>query len=103
MLFSGQEFWHDKSGGQNCDDANWHVYIEYPAPTPVIGDPASKGRSNDRGETKDSDDQALPFSAFSRWKEITDDGHSDWHHSTGSQTLNATVYNQFGHVLTGTC
>src|SRR2546428_3265306 len=103
MLSMDDELWHHEPGGQDGDNTHWHVHIEHPAPAPVIGNPAAKGWSNNRGKTKDSHDQALPFSAFGRWKEIADDGHSDWHHRAGSQALNATVDNQLGHVLTGTC
>ena len=53
MLAPVDEFRQDKTGRQDGDNAHRHVHIEDPAPAPVIGDPATQGRPNDRGKTED--------------------------------------------------
>src|SRR6516164_5059276 len=101
MLPTCDNLWHHYTCCQDGDNTHRHVHIENPAPAPVIGDPAAQGWSNDRGDTEDSYYQTLPFPSFSRWKDIADDRHSDRHHCACSQALNATVYDQLSHVLTG--
>ena len=93
----------DKPGRQDGDDTYGHVHVEHPAPAPVIGDPATQSRPNDRGETEYGHDQALPFPALSGRKDIADDSHGDWHHRACSQALNATVDDQLGHILACAC
>ena len=103
MLHVADGLRQNESGRQDGNGTDWHIHVEDPAPAPIIGNPTAECWPDNRGKTENRHDQTLPFTAFGRWKDIANDGHSDWHHRAGSQALNAKVDNQLGHVLTGTC
>ena len=101
MLQAAESLRQYEPGRQDGDGTHGHVHIEDPAPAPVIGNPAAQGRPNNRGKTEDRHDQALPLTALGWRKGIADDSHGNGHQCSGSQSLNAPVDDQLGHVLAG--
>ena len=91
MLAPVDEFRQDKTGRQDGDNAHRHVHIEDPAPAPVIGNPSTQRWPNNRGKTKNGHEQALPFTAFRRRKDIADDCQCNRHHPSSSQSLDASI------------
>jgi len=102
MLPAVDELRHHEPGRQDGDGTHGHIHIKDPAPAPVIGDPAAQRWPNDRGQAEGGKDQALPFPALSRRKDIDDDGLGDGYQRSCSQSLDAPVDDQLGHVLAGT-
>ena len=101
MLHAAQSLRQHEPGRQNSDDTHRHVYVEDPAPAPVVRDPPAQGRPDNRGKAEDRHNQPLPLTALSWREDVPDDGQGNGHHRSSSQALDAAIDDQLGHVLAG--